>query len=301
MKNEMDYVNGSSMSDAIKFISNHQLKKMVLLITILILVLSSIGYWWQKKHYVSTDDAYINADIVQIAPRVTGQVTKLHVQNNQYVTENQTLFEIDVLPFELAAREAAAQLDASKAELSIAKLTSTRTLKLVKKHVASQQEGDTVEANLRSALAAIQLAEANLQKMKLNLSYTKISAPASGWVTNVTLHSGNIVQANQPLFALITDKMFWVDANFKETDIGKIKAHQKVQIIVDMYPKHPFEGVVESISGGSGNAFSLLPPQNATGNWVKVTQRVPVRIRILNPNGNYPLRIGTSANIKVRL
>lgn len=289
------------MSNASKSFNTPVIKKIILFASITLIAIGSISYWWHKNHYVSTDDAYINADIVQIAPRVTGQVTQLHVQNNQYVTANQALFNVDSLPFELAANEATAQLEKSKSQLTIAKLTSNRTLKLVKKNVASMQEGDTVEANLRSAIASIQLAEANLQKVKLSLSYTKIAAPTSGWVTNVTVHAGNMVQAHQPLFALISDHVFWIDANFKETDVGKIHAQQKVDVVVDMYPKHHFTGIVESISGGSGTAFSLLPPQNATGNWVKVTQRVPVRIRITNPDPKHPLRIGTSANVKIRI
>ncbi len=281
--------------------STSTLKRLSLLAAIAAISLSSISYWWQKKHYVNTDDAYINANIVQIAPRVTGQVTQLHIQNNQYVTLNQPLFDIDSTPFEIAATEALAQLEKNQSQLNIATLTSNRMVKLVKKNVASEQEGDNVEANLRSAMAAIQLGEANLKKVKLDLSYTKVAAPLSGWVTNVTLRSGSIVQANQPLFALISDEVFWVDANFKETDISKIHADQKVDVIVDMYPKHHFKGIVESISGGSGTAFSLLPPQNATGNWVKVTQRVPVRVRIINPDREHPLRIGTSATVKIHI
>lgn len=290
-----------TMSTATQWMKKPYLKRLSLIVTILAIALSSISYWWQKKHYVHTDDAYINANIVQIAPRVTGQVTQLHIQNNQYVTRDQPLFDMDSTPFEIAASEALAQLEKNQSQLNIATLTSNRTLKLVKKNVASEQEGDKVEANLRSAMAAIQLGEANVKKAKLNLSYTKVAAPISGWVTNVTLQSGSIVQANQPLFALISDQVFWVDANFKETDISKIHPKQKVDVIVDMYPKHPFKGIVESISGGSGNAFSLLPPQNATGNWVKVTQRVPVRIRIINSDQDHILRIGTSAKVTVHI
>lgn len=289
------------MSTATQWINKSHLKRLSLIVAIIAISLSSISYWWQKKHYVNTDDAYINANIVQIAPRVTGQVTQLHIQNNQYVTRDQPLFDIDSTPFEIATTEALAQLEKSQSQLNIATLTSNRTLKLVKKNVASEQEGDNVEANLRSAMAAIQLGEASLRKAKLNLSYTKIAAPISGWVTNVTVRSGNIVEANQPLFALISDQVFWVDANFKETDISKIHPQQTVDVVVDMYPKHHFKGIVESISGGAGTAFSLLPPQNATGNWVKVTQRVPVRVRIINPDREHLLRIGTSAKVKVRI
>lgn len=282
-------------------IATHYFKKIVLIITLIIIGLASTSLWWQSKHFVSTDDAYVNANIVQVAPRVTGQVTHLYTTNNQYVTENQPLFDLDPVPFQLATNEAMAQLAKDQAQLNIAQLTSKRTLKLVQKNVASAQEGDTVEANLRSSIAAIQLSQANLERVLLNLKYTKVTAPTSGWITNVTLRAGNIVQANQPLFALISDQTFWIDANFKETELGKIHPQQQADIVIDMYPKHHFTGIVESISGGSGSAFSLLPPQNATGNWVKVTQRVPVRVRVVNPDANFPLRIGTSATVTIRI
>ncbi len=92
----------------------------------------------------------------------------------------------------------------------------------------------------------------------------------------------------------------WVDANFKETELARIKPGQKARIVVDMYKQHEFKGEVQSLSGGAGQAFSLLPAQNATGNWVKVTQRVPVRVRILDPSPDYPLRIGTTATVRVQ-
>ena len=114
-------------------------------------------------------------------------------------------------------------------------------------------------------------------------------------VTNVNANVGDIVAANQPLFALISDEKFWADANFKETQLESVKPGQTVTVVTDLYPKHTFNGVVESISGGTGAAFSLLPPQNASGNWVKITQRIPVRVRVLNPDHKFPLRIGISA------
>lgn len=277
------------------------LKKSTLVIAVITIGFLSVHYWWRAKHVVSTDNAYINAHVVQIAPRITGQVIHLYANNNEYVKLNQPLFDLDPEPYQLAVNEAKAELAKDQAQLNIAQLTAKRTLQLVEKKVASVQEGDTVEANLRSAKAAIQLSEANLERVLLNLKYTKISAPVSGWITNVTLRAGNLVQANQPQFALISDHAFWVDANFKETELEKIKLEQTADIVVDMYPHHHFTGIVESISGGTGAAFSLLPPQNATGNWVKVTQRVPVRIRITNMDPKYPLRIGTSANVTIRI
>lgn len=281
--------------------SKNNIKQLSLIGGILLVCIISLGYWIYNQFYVSTDDAYVNANVVQIAPRVTGQVKHLYVINNQYVKEGQPLFDLDPAIFETIVDQAKAQLSVSEAKLKLAEVTESRTTSLVTKRVASAQQGDDAEATLQAANANILVAKANLTQAELNLSYTKVVAPTSGWVTNVTLREGDVVTANQPLFALISDSEFWIDANFKETDIVDIHAGQKASVTVDMYPGHTFEGSVESISGGSGTAFSLLPPENATGNWVKVTQRVPVRVRIVNTDAKFPLRIGTSAAVSIRL
>jgi membrane fusion protein (multidrug efflux system) len=108
-----------------------------------------------------------------------------------------------------------------------------------------------------------------------------------------------MVQNGVPIFTVIGDSDYWVDANFKETELRRIKRGQKAVVVVDMYRDHEFQGEVQSLSGGAGQAFSLLPAQNATGNWVKVTQRVPVRVKVLDPDPNFPLRIGTTATVHI--
>lgn len=266
--------------------------------------LSAMGWfamWMYGRFYVSTDNAYINANVVQIAPRVTGKVVVLNVNNNQYVKQGQPLFVLDKEPFQIAVDAARAQVEMSEAQLDKASITSKRTNALVKKKYMSPQEGDNTMAQLKTATAQLEHAKAALRQAELNLTYTEVLAPTSGWVTNVTLRVGDIVIGNQALFALISNEEFWADANFKETEMSMIKTGQKAKIVTDLYPKHPFEGVVESISGGAGGVFSLLPPQNATGNWVKVTQRIPARIRILNPDPQKQLRIGISATVTVNI
>ncbi len=275
------------------------------LIIISVFLIVSCGIWFgyqiYSNYYVSTDDAYINANVVQIAPRVTGKIINLDIVNNQYVRKGQPLFEIDPKPFQLAVNSAQALLAVSNAELDNATLTKNRVLALVAKKFLSTQDGDNATANYKTAMAKVDQAKASLEQANLNLQYTTISAPVSGWVTNVTLRKGDIVTANQPLFALISDEEFWADANFKETQLEKIRPGQSATIVTDLYPGHKFKGTVESISGGAGAAFSLLPPQNATGNWVKVTQRIPVRVKVLNPDSRFPLRIGISAEVTVDL
>ncbi len=258
-------------------------------------------YWAYGLFYVSTDDAYVNANVVHIAPRVTGQATKVYVSNNQYVKQGQRLFDLNPDLFSAAVMQAQANLAMSEAKLKIAELTAARTSVLVKRKVASTQAGDAADADLQAAAAGVELAKANLMTAQLNERYTQVSAPASGWVTNVNLRAGDILMANQSVFVLINNEEYWVDANFKETELQNIRPGQSADIKLDMYPGYVFQGIVDSMSYGSGASFSLFPAENATGNWVKVTQRIPVRIRILHPNLKFPLRIGASAQVRIHL
>ena len=142
--------------------------------------------------------------------------------------------------------------------------------------------------------AAAQLTKATHDRVK-----THATAPADGLLSNVTLRPGATVQAGAPLFAIIEANRWWVDANFKETDLARIKVGQPATVRLDMYPGVNFDGTVESISSGSGASFSVLPPENASGNWVKVTQRFPVRISLVSPPADKPLRVGASATVTI--
>jgi membrane fusion protein, multidrug efflux system len=149
---------------------------------------------------------------------------------------------------------------------------------------------------------AIKEAQARLEQARLNLGYTRIAAHFNGYVTKRQVKVGNWVQPGQPLMALVPLDMkeLWVEANFKETQLTNVHIGQPAEIRVDAYPKTKFKGVVNSIMAGTGAAFSLLPPENATGNWVKVVQRVPVRIELLPPfPENQPLRLGMSTTVTI--
>lgn len=282
-----------------KIESSKKIQLITIASAILIILLIAISIYLHITRFINTDDAYVNANIVQIAPQISGQVAKLDVQNNQYIKTNTLLFEIDPEPFTVALEKSKAQLNIAYATLHNVQINTKRITELVNKKVLSQQEQDDAMKNLQVALANYQLAKATLEQAELDLRNTKIFATTNGTITNMSLRAGNVVNANQPLFALISDEQFWVDANFKETELQNIHIGQKAEVIIDMYPNHKFNGVVESISGGSGTAFSLLPPQNATGNWIKITQRVPVKIRITNPDLQFPLRIGTTATVTI--
>lgn len=142
--------------------------------------------------------------------------------------------------------------------------------------------------------------EAKLKQARLNLSYCTIKAPISGYIAQKSIQVGDWVQPGQPLFAIVPLRQIYVEANFKETQLGNIRLGQPVAIDADIYPNYTYHGKVVGIRAGTGAAFALLPPENATGNWIKVVQRVPVKIRIENPlPPEYPLRVGLSLKVTV--
>lgn len=301
-------------------------------------------YWEHSARYPSTDDAYVNANSVRIAPLVGGRVARVYVRDQQHVRRNDRLFDIDPAPFTLTLREAEArlalaqqgaasalgELHAAEAEvnnrevlLGNAKTIANRNAHLVAQGFLSHQSGDDAAAAVKSAAAELALAQAKayqarmalgnkgeqnehvrealaaLGKAQLDLQHTQVSAACDGVITELALHPGDTLKENAPVFALICEREYWVDANFKETQLDRIRPGQPAEIRVDMYPNKVFAGKVENIGGATGAAFSLLPPQNATGNWVKVTQRVPVRIAVTQRDPRFPLRVGTSASVTV--
>ena len=169
------------------------------------------------------------------------------------------------------------------------------------KAVAAKAQIGLDEKNVQTASAAVDAAAAQVEQARLNLSYTIIHASVNGRVTNKTVAVGNYVQIGQALMALVPDRV-WVTANYKETEIGKMRIGDPVDIYVDAYPGHVFRGRVDSFQAGSGAAFSLLPPENATGNYVKIVQRVPVKIVFDNhPSADWLLGPGMSVEPYVKI
>jgi len=314
-----------------------------------LVLLAAIGfgvhYWRLSRLYVSTDNAYVNANRIEMAAQVSGPVRAMWIRDQQPVKFGELLFQIDPEPYQLAVDAAQAQLELANqsnaqdraaveaaraqvaqrtAELTNAQSVEQRAAELTKQKLISKQSAETSANEAASAAAAVRAAQANLEQAQsalgkagaqnaavraaaarlaqaqLDLNHTRITSPASGYVANLEIRPGSMVQAGVPLFTIIGDNEYWVDANFKETELRRVQAGQKASVVVDMYPEHEFQGEVQSLSGGAGQAFSLLPAQNATGNWVKVTQRVPVRVKILDPDAGHPLRIGTTATVRVR-
>ncbi len=275
-------------------------RRSILITLATILCLSGLYAWWQYlESHPSTENAYVNANAIPIAAQVSGPVQNLAIKNNQTVKKNDLLFNIDPKLYIAAIEEASAEISQREAQLKNAEINLERIKKLVDQKYLPPEEKDNAITNLDVAIANLQLADAKLDIAKLNLEYTHVKAPTSGRINNLSLRPGANVSAQMPLFVLISDQEYWVDANFKETELTRIRANQAAEIVVDMYPDHPFQGFVESISGSSGAAFSLLPPQNATGNWVKVTQRIPVKVIIENPDPKYPLKVGATATVTI--
>ena len=300
--------------------------KIVLWVMILVIAISAgVGYWLYRKYYPSTDDSYVQANVVYEAAQVSGPVSKIYVKNHQYVKKGEPLFDIDPRPFQAAVDKAQAQLDLATqqmqseteaikvaranvkqaaAQVFVDKQSDRRISQLVAQGQASKQDGDNAKGAYEASVAAlnaaknqlqqaiatlgkagkdnanIQEAKAQLEDAKLNLGYTHVTAQSDGYLVNFTLRNGSMIAAGQTLFQLVESQQWWVEANFKETDLERIKPGQSATITVDMYPKHKFKGKVDSISSGSGASFTLLPPENATGNWGKSHPTFPSQNRL---------------------
>jgi membrane fusion protein (multidrug efflux system) len=225
----------------------------------------------------STDDAFVDTHVVSVAPKIAGRVTAVHVRDNQLVKKGAVLVELDPRDFQVALAQAKANLAKDKATQIQAAANENRAKDLFSKNVISAQERDASIATAESSSGNVQADEAAVKQADLNLSYTNIKAPIDGRVTNKSIATGDYLQVGQTLMALVPPRV-WVTANFKETQLHNMRPGQSATISVDAYPGFKLPGHVDSIQAGSGAAFSLLPPENATGNYVKVVQRVPVKI-----------------------
>ncbi len=301
-----------------------------LVVIIIALIVTAVYYYYEITHFVSTDDAFIGGQPVLIAPHVAGYVNKLYISDNEHVEKGKLLLEIDPKPFQIQLDEANVNLEVTKAKLDVAnaeyeiaidaqntaaidmyrnQLLSTgnavsleRFEHTIALYQAAKSAVDAASANIKLAKANVDKAKANVAQAELTLSYTKIFAPAAGYIAKKNFDIGSFIATGNPVMAIVSDKK-WVNANFKETQITDIRIGQPVDIIIDTYPGHTFKGKVQSIQAGTGAAFSLLPPENATGNFVKTVQRVPVKIvfdEIPNPK-KYFLALGMSVLPKVRI
>jgi len=380
----------------------------IIIVVVAVIVVAALAFWWHSTFYEDTDDAQISGHLIQVSSRITGQVSKVYVSENQVVTKGAPIADLDPRDYEVAVENAKAalasaqanaaaagvavplltentganltsaganlsgshaqvqqaqgQLQAAQARITQAQANNAkaqadleRYKPLVEKDVISKQQYDAAVAAAASAAAAVQdaqasaaaaadavrvarqqeaaseasykyaqtgpqqvaeqnakarqaqaqvqQAQAQLDQAQLNLSYTRIVAPEDGIITRKSVEMNQNVSAGQNLLTLVSLNDIWITANFKETQLKHMDKKQEVEIEVDATGK-TYKGVVNEIGGATGSVLSLFPPENATGNYVKVVQRVPVRIDftdLQHEDPNHQLRPGLSVEPKVRV
>ena len=335
-------------------------KKPLIILAVVVLLGAVVAFfvWFAHRNQVSTDDAYTDGNVIAMAPKVSGYITDLYVNDNTHVRKGDLLLRIEPQDFRTAQANAQAQLELAKAQLkssenavkiarvqypaqliaaqaqeqaAAAGLTQAEASYLrqhqVDRRATTQENIDTStsqksssNANLKSAAAQVaiarlvpqqiqqsvdavgertaqvQQAQAQLDQANLNFGYTEVRAPAEGFITMRSAQLGSYVTAGQTLFLIVTREV-WVTANFKESQIGRMRPGDIVDLEVDAYSGLKLDGHVQSIQFGSGSRFSAFPAENATGNFVKIVQRIPVKIVIdrgLDPNRPLPLGLSVT-------
>lgn len=320
--------------------------RILLMLSVPLLLALVGGYFWLTSgRYVSTDNAYVQQDMVSVAPEVNGIIAEVFVRENQRVRRGDLLFRIDPRPFRIALAQANAQIAAAQVQVNQLEARSVGTgadiqgaeanLGYQQRELArldqlmrqgwitrsrydealhNVQEARERLANARaeattaqSALAqggetnqpALQAARVAREQALLNLSRTEVRAPADGVVSQTDrLQVGAAVVTGVPVVTLVRSATTYVEANYKETDLANMYVGQPADIALDAYPGTHIRGHVASIGAGTGSQFSVIPAQNASGNWVKVTQRVPVRIAVDGTPAR-PMIAGLSAEVTV--
>ena len=280
-----------------------------------LIVAISLGFFiFDAMKYQSTDDAYVETTTVTVSPKVSGQIVKVLVKDNQAVKAGDVVAVIDKIDYQVKLEQASAayerallnqqnahaNLSAANSEIELAQKDVERYQNLYKAGAVSKQTLDRAITNLESVSArqtsaeqaifsknpskAAKVADADLNVLKaqkkaaeLALEYTDIIAPIDGTVSNKKVEVGTMVQPGSPLFVIVPNEV-WVVANFKETQLEHMKKGQPVDIKIDTYGNKVFKGEVDSIQRSSGAKASLFPPENAVGSFVKIVQRIPVKI-----------------------
>lgn len=313
------------------------------------LVLGVAGWLYLSGgRFVATDNAYVQADQITIAPQIGGRVVEVNVRENQAVKAGDLLFRIDEEPLQIAVTRLEAQLESvrslldgarngyrgaeadlrsAQADLEHAQQQYLRVQDLRQRGLVAQQalddaantvastrgKRDSNQAALAKAqstlgglpsannesLPGYKLALAQLAQAKLDLSHAQVRAPVDGVIGKTDLQVGEFLNVGQPALPLVATATLWVEANFKETDLTNVAVGQAAEISVDTYPGRHWKATVASISPASGAQFAVLPAQNATGNWVKIVQRIPVRLSLQPADAAPVLRAGMSAEVEI--
>ena len=307
----------------------------ILGLVVLALLAGGVRAWWFGRSHVTTDNAQVDGHILPILPKVGGFVTAVRVVDNQPVKVGDTLVLLDDRDYAVRLQQAEADLAVALANTSSpqrvgqaealvrqaqanadkAHADLNRVQPLAESGIVSKQQLDAAVAAVQAADAGLAAAQAALlgadarvaaaraarDQAALNVTYTRIVAPMTGVVSKKSIEVGQLVQPGQPLMAVVPLDSVWITANLKETETENVTPGDPVDITVDAYPGRHVPGHVESLSPATGARFSLLPPDNATGNFTKVVQRVPVRVRLDQPNDAvHPLRPGMSVVVTIK-
>jgi multidrug resistance efflux pump len=270
------------MEEARMHFSSPRLRRLLWATAGLCAVAFGLWFWIDDRNARTTDDAFVNSDVITVASQAQGTITSLFITDNSYVKRGAPILQIDDADLKLNLDAAQTSKDAADAQLDEAKAG-----------------GAAAAVRRRSADAAVRLASIRVAQAQLALSKAEVTAPVSGYVSHRLVGEGDSVHPGQPLLAIVVDHS-WITANLKETQLNGVKAGDSVDIRIDAFPDLKLKGHVESLQQGAGQSFSLLPPENASGNFVKVVQRVPVKVA-LDTHPDRPLPPGLSARVIIHV
>jgi membrane fusion protein, multidrug efflux system len=294
------------------------------LIPVLILVVVAVAvflYWYEfLRSYVGTDDAYIDSDPITISPKMLGRIVDLHADEGDMVNEGELLVRLDDSDLRTQEAQAQANLEFLQQSVLVTKIGVNqaeddyfRDSIQFKSNVITRQQFDRVTTALQMAkaqqavaISRVKTAQAQLAIIETQLENTTVFAPSSGVVARKWVMPGDIIQPGQPVFTIYNLNDIWVTANFEETKLASISPGDKVEISIDAVPGRKFIGKVDLIGAAAASQFSLIPPNNASGNFTKVTQRIPVKILFTDPAENntdkrVPILPGMSVEVKIRI
>ncbi|CAK3006275.1 HlyD family secretion protein [Vibrio crassostreae] len=282
--------------------------KRYLITLLLVATAGSLAYNYYQSYTSNpwTRDGQVSAYIVSITPRVTGQVVKVHVDDNSQVSKGDLLFEIDPSIYNATYKKALATQKQAVALLAKAKNEEQRALNLEKRTPGAVPVLTLNNLNnaVETSAANVELAKANVEEAHLNLEYTKVYAPTNGYITNLNLRVGSQVVANSPVVALIDQDSFWIEGYFKETDLVGVDAQDKAYVTLMMHNNVQLEGHIKSIGfgiakqdGSTGN--DLLPNVNPNFQWIRLAQRIPIKVKLDKVPADVQLRVGMTASIKI--
>ncbi len=285
--------------------------KLIIKLIVSLALFASAGYFGYNKYqdYFAnpwTRDGQVRAHVIQVSPRVSGTITAINIIDNQFVKQGTLLFEIDKEPFLIKMAQTKAELQREKVNLRGAKIEYERVKKISLKDKGAVSQKDLIrhEINYLKSMSKIDSIKEKLNSAKLNLSFTKIYASVDGYVSNINFQIGSQAVSNRPILALVDSNSFWVFGYFRETMLEDIKIGDKVKVTLMAYNDKPISGEVESIGWGiahsDGNpGANLLPSIKPVFQWIRLAQRIPVRVKLYElPNG-VELRFGLSASVKI--